>query len=103
MQRIHVDHRSHSKRLISTFFRLVHALQPLSHLTFAEHAGDLVPALVVEGHVLDAAAVVVVVVVTGAAPGAPDGAVQPLVVGQLGLRGVPVGREDKDLYSDALL
>ena len=54
------------------------------------------PALVVEGHVLDAAAVVVVVVVTGAAPGAPDGAVQPLVVGQLGLRGVPVGREDKD-------
>ena len=52
------------------------------------------PALVVEGHVLDAAAVVVVV--TGAAPGAPDGAVQPLVVGQLGLRGVPVGRDDKD-------
>ena len=53
----------------------------LTHLTFAEHAGDLVLALEVERDVLDAVAV---------APGAPDGAVQPLVVVKLGLRGVPV-------------
>ena len=53
------------------------------HLTFAEHAGDLVLALEVECDVLDAVAV---------APGAPDGAVQPLVVVQLGLRGVPGNR-----------
>ena len=53
------------------------------HLTFAEHAGDLVLALEVERDVLDAVAV---------APGAPDGAVKPLVVVQLGLRGVPGNR-----------
>ena len=60
-------------------------LQP--HLTFAEHAGDLVLALIVVGHVLDAADIVVVI---DAAPGAPDGTVQPEVVIKLGLRGVPM-------------
>ena len=62
-------------------------LQP--HLTFAEHAGDLVLALKVVGHVLDAADIVVVVVID-AAPGAPDGTVQPQVVIKLGLRSVPI-------------
>ena len=57
----------------------------LTHLTFAEHAGDLVLALEVERDVLDAVAV---------APGAPDGAVQPLVVVQLGLCGIPGDRAE---------
>lgn len=52
-------------------------------------------ALVVVGHVLDAAAIVVI----DATPGTPDGAVQPLVVVQLGLRGVPI--EEAEISSDA--
>ena len=64
----------------------LNVLQP--HLTFAEHAGDLVLAQIVVGHVLDAADIVVVVI--DAAPGAPDGTVQPQVVIKLRLRGVPM-------------